>query len=138
MVHYVSLPAKPAEEPIYSLPPDSYPSSNPGCAKHLPLIIYISLYCSVNFTADPHKIPPLHHPQLQLRSSDRVVHQGRQRRAAARGGKRRRDICGRSSAKQSRLRTGDEGGRPDHAGGVKRRSTHGGRTLFAFRLLSDR
>ncbi|XP_061894895.1 tight junction protein ZO-3 isoform X2 [Entelurus aequoreus] len=28
-VHY-SAPAKPAEEPIYSLPPDSFPSSNPG------------------------------------------------------------------------------------------------------------
>uniref|UniRef100_A0A7N6FC42 Tight junction protein 3 n=1 Tax=Anabas testudineus TaxID=64144 RepID=A0A7N6FC42_ANATE len=37
----ISLPAKPAEEPLYSLPPDSYPSSNPGYSSDVQKVSFV-------------------------------------------------------------------------------------------------
>uniref|UniRef100_A0A665TJC6 Tight junction protein 3 n=1 Tax=Echeneis naucrates TaxID=173247 RepID=A0A665TJC6_ECHNA len=37
----LSVPAKPAEEPIYSLPPDSYPSPNPGYSSDLHTVSFV-------------------------------------------------------------------------------------------------
>ncbi|XP_054646524.1 tight junction protein ZO-3 isoform X1 [Dunckerocampus dactyliophorus] len=39
-VHYTA-PAKPAEEPIYSLPPDSYSTSNPGYSSDLQTVSFV-------------------------------------------------------------------------------------------------
>ncbi|XP_008298332.1 tight junction protein ZO-3 isoform X2 [Stegastes partitus] len=36
-----SLPSKPTEEPIYSLPPDSYPSSNPGYSSDVHTVSFV-------------------------------------------------------------------------------------------------
>ncbi len=144
----VSLPAKSAEEPIYSLPPDSYPSPNPGWVLFIfnrgpfiqPFIFNVrsrgrargasaaasSVMATTRVTTGVNLIACSASPcQVQLRHSHGVVREGGQRGSEARGGKRCWHFCRWSSAKQPRVRGGDEGGRPNHAGE---------KTVLGFRL----